>query len=286
MLRSIAVVLFVSGALLACKDDEPSARKSLGGVEGQTPLKELDDAQREAVCDAADEKLESTFDDDDLTRGRCLLGAYVSAPSAAQAMMRQGEETEVCEELLEDCVDMPGSPSPACPRDVNSTCTASVNDLDRSITLADDLYRELSDLDCEDLLEDENEALDTRIGASANAYDVVFRCFAEELPDAGTPDASDPVDASDPILDATQLDATDDDAGWRRARPPGRVILAARSPEALARVSAREQRASDRSLNHSAHRPRPSCGRSRSRRRSADLHHPACDRCMRCLRSL
>src|SRR5688572_4909165 len=62
MLRSIAVLVFVSH-VLACSEEEPSARKSLGGVEGQTPLKELNDSQRDAVCDAADDKLEAAFSD-------------------------------------------------------------------------------------------------------------------------------------------------------------------------------------------------------------------------------
>lgn len=209
MLRSIALLLVLSGSLLACSEEAASPRKSLGGVEGQTALKELDDDQLEAVCGAAKDKLESNSDDDDLARGACVLIAHVSSGNAA-------DEVDACEQALDGCLSTDiGSPSP-CDDDVASSCTLTVNDFDLCLTSAEALYRELSDQDCDDVSE-ESEDLDRRIQASANACDAVARCFAEDASDAGQPDASDPIldasqlDSSDPALDASEQDASDDD---------------------------------------------------------------------------
>jgi hypothetical protein len=205
MLRSTALLLFVSGAVLACSEEEPSARKSLGGVEGQSQLNELNDAQFDAVCNAAGDKLEATFENDDLLRGACLLGAHVRAQGAA--MVTEEDETAICEETYDACVEMPFENENACEDGVRSGCTASVNDFDRCLTLAEELYRELSESDCEEVSEDDSETLDMRIQASANACDLLIGCFGEEPPDAGAPDSGEP-DGGD-----EDSGVEDDDAG-------------------------------------------------------------------------
>jgi hypothetical protein len=197
MLRSIAVLLFVSGAVLACSEDEPSARKSLGGVEGQTPLSELDDDQLEAVCDAANDKLEATFDDEALARGACLLGAHVSANAAAMAD-DEVDEKEVCEQTFEACIDLPVESERAC-GSVLQVCTATVNDFDTCLSNADAVYRELSELDCDDVSDEDTDELDQRIQASANACDVLVGCFGDNVPqgDGGERDSGEDEDAGD-----------------------------------------------------------------------------------------
>ncbi len=207
MRQFVAVLLLLWVGLIGCGNSETSARKSLGGVEGQRTLAELDDDQLETVCDAADAKLAAALEDESNANGACLLTAHITARAVA-ASDDEIEEVDVCDDTLEQCLDRPLESASRCGENVASRCLATVADFDRCITLANALYADLGELECADISDDDSDELDEQIQQSVDACDKLAGCFVDEQPDASTPDE----DAGDEP-DTSVADPDDDDAG-------------------------------------------------------------------------